>query len=185
MNKNICSYLKLGVFTAFFIIVDQLTKYWATICLKGKNDVSIIKDALVLHYLDGGNTGAAWGLLSGKRTMFLVFTVLAVIIICIFIRNLQNHKTNYSLKPNKFVFLQYLFALLMAGAIGNFIDRTIHGYVIDFIYFKLINFPIFNVADCYVTVSCVIILIICLFKIDEDEFNNIFTLKSKKVINNE
>lgn len=177
MNKNISSYLKIGAFTVFLILVDQLTKYLATIHLKGKNDVSIIKDALVLHYLDGGNTGAAWGMFSGKQTMFLIFTFLAVIIICIFIRNLQNYIINYSLKSYKLIALEYIFALLMSGAIGNFIDRVVHGYVIDFIYFKLINFPVFNVADCYITVSCFLIIIICLFKIDEDEFNKIFTLK--------
>lgn len=68
----------------------------------------------------------------------------------------------------------------MSGAIGNFIDRVVHGYVIDFIYFELIHFPIFNIADCYVTVSCIAIIIICLFKIKEDEFNKIIQLKKQK-----
>ena len=180
MNKQIVSYVKIGIFTAFFIAIDQLTKYLAIIHLKGKNDVSIIKNILVLHYLDGGNTGAAWGILSGKRIVFLAFTILAAIFICIFIRNLQNIITNSSLKMRKFILLQYLLALLSAGAIGNFIDRISYGYVIDFIYFQLINFPIFNVADCYVTISCFFIVLICIFKIKEEEFNIIFSLKNNQ-----
>ena len=66
---------------------------------------------------------------------------------------------------------------MLAGAVGNFIDRIVHGYVIDFIYFKPINFPIFNVADCYVTVSCILIILTCIIKIKDEEFNKIFTLK--------
>lgn len=73
--------------------------------------------------------------------------------------------------------LNYVFATLMAGAVGNLIDRVLHQYVIDFIYFKLINFPIFNVADIYVTVSCFIIIVMCAFIISEDDFNNIISLK--------
>ena len=56
-----------------------------------------------------------------------------------------------------------------AGAVGNMIDRISQGYVVDFLYFKLINFPIFNVADCYVTIAaaCLVILIMFYYK-DED-----------------
>lgn len=61
--------------------------------------------------------------------------------------------------------------LLAAGAIGNFIDRVRFGYVRDFIYFKIINFPVFNVADCYVTVSVIIFIILILFVYkNEDDF---------------
>ena len=80
-------------------------------------------------------------------------------------------------KSTKLVALNYVFATLMAGAVGNLIDRVLHQYVIDFIYFKLINFPIFNVADIYVTVSCFIIIVMCAFIISEDDFNNIISLK--------
>ena len=60
--------------------------------------------------------------------------------------------------------------LLVSGAAGNFIDRVRFGYVRDFIYFKLINFPVFNVADCYVTVSVVLLIILILFVYKEDDF---------------
>ena len=73
--------------------------------------------------------------------------------------------------------------LLVSGAAGNFIDRVRFGYVRDFIYFKLINFPVFNVADCYVTVSVVLLIILILFVYKEDDFN--FLKISKKGDNNE
>ena len=73
-----------------------------------------------------------------------------------------------------------MFLFLIAGAIGNLVDRVTLGYVRDFISFKFIDFPIFNVADIYITVSCVIILLICVFKLNNDDFNSIFTLKGAK-----
>lgn len=169
---------KIGLFELLLITFDQISKYWATIRLKGKNDFDIIKDVLSLHYLDGGNTGAAWGMLSGKIIVFIIFTIFAIIVIAKFMWNtyrLLKRTNKLSIK-----ILNLSLALLMAGAIGNLIDRIIHGYVIDFIYFKLINFPIFNVADCYVTVSCVLIIIICAFKLNEEEFNYILSLKKEE-----
>ena len=60
------------------------------------------------------------------------------------------------------------------------LDRIIHGYVIDFLYFKLINFPIFNVADCYVTVSCIFLIIMSIFFIKDEEFSMIFSSKKEQ-----
>ena len=57
------------------------------------------------------------------------------------------------------------------------IDRIVNGYVVDFLYFKLIDFPVFNVADCYVTIACALLIIFCVFVINDKEFNAIFSLK--------
>ena len=73
--------------------------------------------------------------------------------------------------------MQYIITLLIAGAIGNLIDRIVNGYVVDFLYFKLIDFPVFNVADCYVTIACALLIIFCVFVINDKEFNAIFSLK--------
>ena len=70
-----------------------------------------------------------------------------------------------------------------AGALGNLIDRIFRGYVVDMIYFVPINFPVFNVADCYVTVSVVLLIILILFVYKEDDFG--FLKLSKKGDNNE
>ena len=62
----------------------------------------------------------------------------------------------------------------IAGAIGNFIDRVVHKYVIDFFYFKLINFPIFNVADIYVTVAAFFMIVLGLFYYKDEDFEVFF-----------
>jgi signal peptidase II len=63
---------------------------------------------------------------------------------------------------------------IFAGAAGNLIDRIVHNYVVDFFYFRLINFPIFNVADIYVTVSMFAMIVLFLFYYQEDDFTAIF-----------
>ena len=67
--------------------------------------------------------------------------------------------------------LQIAMILLGAGAVGNLIDRVVNNFVIDFLYFKLINFPIFNVADCYVTISLILLIWLILFYYKEEELD--------------
>ena len=69
--------------------------------------------------------------------------------------------------------MHLILIFLIAGAIGNFIDRILYHYVIDFIYFSLINFPVFNVADIYVTCSVFVLFILILFVYSEDELSTI------------
>ncbi|MDY2590860.1 MAG: signal peptidase II, partial [Agathobacter sp.] len=68
-----------------------------------------------------------------------------------------------------------------AGAIGNLIDRIVNNYVVDFFYFKLIDFPIFNVADIYVTIAAFLFIVLGFFYYKEEDFEIIFS-KSKKDI---
>ena len=172
---------KKSVFSLLFYIIgiavltelDQITKVLAESKLMGKPDFKVIGDAFVFSYLR--NEGAAWGMLSGKINLFLIFTVIVVLLVTYVIINLPVTK--------KYVPLLITCTLLVSGAAGNFIDRVRFGYVRDFIYFKLINFPVFNVADCYVTVSVVLLIILILFVYKEDDFN--FLKISKKGDNNE
>ena len=113
--------------------------------------------------------------LSGKINLFLVFTVIVMLIVTYVIINLP--------ATRKYIPLLITCTLLVSGAVGNFIDRVRFGYVRDFIYFKLINFPVFNVADCYVTVSVALLIILILFVYKEDDFG--FLKLSKKGDNNE
>ena len=76
-----------------------------------------------------------------------------------------------------FFWLNAVAVLFFAGAIGNFIDRVRQGYVVDFFYFSLINFPVFNVADIYVTLSAIALIIVVLFYYKEEDFSLIFTGK--------
>lgn len=180
MSKNHLFWLKNSLFLAFLVIFDQITKYIAKAHIKGEKSYTIIKNIISFKYLDGGNSGAAWGILSGGIILFIIFTIFAVAIISKFIYNIYKvYNTNYSLNPTAKA-LNILMIVLVAGAIGNLIDRIVNGYVIDFISFDFIKFPIFNVADCYITVSCILLFIICIFKVDNKTFNSVFTLKKVK-----
>lgn len=172
-KKRVFSLLFYIIGIAVLTEMDQITKVLAESKLMGKPDFKVIGDAFVFSYLR--NEGAAWGMLSGKINLFLIFTVIVVLLVTYVIINLPVTK--------KYMPLLITCTLLVSGAAGNFIDRVRFGYVRDFIYFKLINFPVFNVADCYVTVSVVLLIILILFVYKEDDFN--FLKISKKGDNNE
>ena len=76
--------------------------------------------------------------------------------------------------------MRILIVLIGAGAVGNFIDRIRQGYVVDFFYFSLINFPIFNVADIYVTAAAFLLIFLCLFYYKEEDFEQIFPSGSSR-----
>ena len=80
----------------------------------------------------------------------------------------------------KFFFLDLISILFFAGAIGNFIDRIAQDYVIDFFYFCLIDFPIFNVADIYVTVAAFLLIVLGFFYYKDEDWEKIFPAKHEK-----
>ncbi len=100
---------------------------------------------------------------SGKINAFLVLTVIIVVVITYIVIRMPVTK--------RYLPMYIVCTMLVSGAIGNFIDRVRLGYVRDFIYFKLINFPVFNVADCYVTISVAIFIVLILFVYKENEFD--------------
>lgn len=151
------------------IIIDQITKYLAVIHLKDKPAFNIINGVLELNYLE--NKGAAFGMLQNQK-IFFVFV--AIIILCVIAYIL--YKTP---DTQKYTIMHILLTLIAAGAIGNMIDRIRLDYVVDFIYFVLINFPIFNVADIYVTVATIILIFVLLFYYKESDLGFI-SFKQKK-----
>lgn len=154
----------ITLLTAF----DQWTKYIAVTHLKGKPPFVIIDGVFEFSYLQ--NSGAAWGILQGHQEFFYILTVLVFIFLIY-----AAIKTPYT---RHYAPLHAVMTLLASGALGNFIDRLINGYVHDFIYFKLINFPVFNIADSYVTISMIIFIVIFLFVYkDESEFNYLIPFK--------
>lgn len=149
------------VLLAILVVIDQVTKYIASVCLQGKEAFVILKNVLEFRYLEGGNTGAAFGILQGKTIILgIVSVVVAVGLLFVYVKISKKEKY-------KNVSIALLF--MIAGAIGNGIDRLLHQYVIDFIYVKVINFPIFNVADCYVTLAAVALFLMIAFDDDEEE----------------
>ena len=79
----------------------------------------------------------------------------------------------------KYVSCHIYLSFILCGAIGNLIDRVLYGYVVDFIYISIINFPIFNIADIFVTVSTVLIACLLLFKYKEDDLNFLRIVEKK------
>ena len=71
----------------------------------------------------------------------------------------------------RYTYMRLILILLISGAIGNFIDRCLHNYVIDFFYFKLIDFPVFNVADIYVTTAAVLLILLFVFYYKEEDID--------------
>lgn len=146
-----------------FIFIDQITKYFAQIYLRGKSSFVLIPGVFELRYLE--NRGAAFGILQNKGVFFIVITIIFMILAVLFYIKLPQRK--------KFRYLRWLTLLIAAGAAGNMIDRIFRGYVIDFFYFSLIDFPVFNVADCYVTVSVFISILLIFFYFTEEDLEEL------------
>lgn len=145
----------------FGIFLDQWAKIIMTNLLKDKPDIPILKDILELHYLE--NRGAAFGIFQGKRFYFIIVVIIVFAVVGWIIWKLPEDK--------KYDKLHITLSLILAGGIGNFIDRIARGYVVDFIYFKLIDFPVFNVADIFITVSTILLAIMLLFLYKEEDFD--------------
>lgn len=151
------------------ILLDQYTKHLAVIHLKDKAAFNIINGVLELNYLE--NKGAAFGMLQNQK-VFFIFVAIVILSVIAYVLFKSPDKSKYTI-------LHILLSLIAAGAIGNMIDRIRYDYVVDFIYFVLINFPIFNVADIYVSVSTVILIILLLFFYKEKDLNFI-SFKQKR-----
>lgn len=174
------------------IFIDQITKYFATIFLKNKAPFVLIEDVFEFQYLE--NQSAAFGIdlisifhrifhfsyfdkhpdafLTAKMLFFVILTVLVIVIIArVYIRIPQN---------KRFRWINWILMFFVAGAIGNCIDRVVNQYVVDFFYFKLIDFPIFNVADIYVTVATVFFIVVALFYYKDEDYELVFPSKKKK-----
>ena len=161
--NNIKKFFVFIFVSCILIIIDQYTKLYAINTFKN-NPLVIIKDVLELSYTE--NTGAAFGIMKGQFSFFYLITFLVILfIIYVF----------YKTKVNKkyFPFLVSL-TLIFSGSIGNLIDRVKNNYVIDFIYFKLIDFPLFNLADSYITIGAIILIYLFIFVYKEEDFNYVF-----------
>ena len=168
LRKKICLSLDMiGIIV--LVLFDQYTKNLAVVHLKDKPAFNIINGVLELNYLE--NKGAAFGMLQNQKAffVFVAFVILGVI----------GYVLYKMPDDQKYKVLHALLSMIAAGAIGNMIDRMRLDYVVDFIYFVLINFPIFNVADIYVSLSTVALVILLLFYYKESDLSFI-SFKQKK-----
>ena len=167
MNKN-----KIFLFEIIAVVIlaaiDFVTKQLAVKYLSN-GSFDIIPGVFSFTLLEGGNSGAAFGMLQGGFWIFIVITIAVVALVIFMLRKLVYEK--------RYRFFHYALVLLLAGALGNFGDRVLtmikygHSYVIDFLYFELSNFPIFNVADCYVTVAACAMIFLGIFYYKDDDFD--------------
>lgn len=171
MAKNKKTSCILGVVvTAFLLFLDQFTKYLAATHLKNGDSIILIKDVFQLHYLE--NRGAAFGMFQGGKVVFIIITLLLVAAIGYIYWHCPMEK--------RYVWIRIIIMFLMAGAFGNLIDRIRLNYVVDFFYFEWIDFPIFNVADIYVSCCMVALVILFLFYYKEEDLEVLLPSKKKK-----
>lgn len=133
------------------IVADQIVKYWAATDLRALGTIPLWEGVFHLTYCE--NTGAAFSMFSGQRWLLLAITVVLLAGLLYALRKnwMQNAFGRMSLR------------LIIGGAIGNMIDRFLLGYVVDMFDFRLINFPIFNVADILLCVGVGMMMLYVLF----------------------
>lgn len=169
---------KSGLYALFAIIgmavlvaLDQWTKSLAVRYLAGQEDFILIPGVFQLEYLE--NRGAAFGLLQNQIWLFVILTgAFLAVAVWVYVR---------LPKIKKYLPLHIIAVVLVSGALGNLIDRIRLGYVVDFFYFSLIDFPIFNVADVYVVLSFISLIICILFVYQEDDFSFLLCKKPEDI----
>ena len=159
-RKRTTYYLAALIIALAGIFLDQITKYLAVVHLKGKEAYVLWDQVFQLEYLE--NRGAAFGMLQNQQIFFFFSVILISAVVVWFYLRVPMEK--------KFLPLRLCAVFIMAGAYGNFIDRLRLGYVIDFFYFKLIDFPVFNLADVYVVVSGIFLILFVCTKYRDDDF---------------
>ncbi len=134
------------------LALDQLSKLACANMLKLGESIDVIKGVFSITYVE--NRGAAFGMLQNAQALFIIITVIACTALVYFIIR------EYKRMP---VSMHISLALILSGAIGNFTDRVALGYVRDMLYFELIDFPVFNIADSAICVGAAILIIDVLF----------------------
>lgn len=169
-------YVRALISIFLLICLDQYAKYMVVQKLAMYDYKPIIGDVFGLYYLE--NKGMAWGLFQNRQVVFLIFTIIILVAMGYLFVRLS--------KDNRFLPLRVCMVFLTSGAIGNMIDRIFHGdvlfqgSVVDFLYIKAIHFPVFNVADMYVTISVAVMLILLLFHYKEQDFHGVLPFLKPK-----
>lgn len=156
----------------FLIIFDQWTKHLAVAFLKGGAEIALLPRVLYLLYVE--NPGAAFGILRGQQFFFLLITIVVLLGILYTVWKIPSsfHSGQAEMEKSRSYFpLFWALCFVFSGAIGNCIDRQLRAYVVDFIYFSPIDFPVFNVADIYVSVSAFLLLLLFMFYYKETDFS--------------
>ena len=163
-KKTAKHYLTAFIVIAAGVILDQWSKYMAVLHLQGTDGVDLIPGVFRLTYLE--NRGAAFGVLQGQQWFFYIITAVILVAVLLVYRRMPAGR--------KFLPVRVGAVLIVSGALGNLIAPVGQGYVVDFFYFELISFPVFNVADIFVTVSAVLLAVLLLLYYKEEDHEYIF-----------
>lgn len=145
-------YVILALFSAAIVGLDQWTKY-LTVAADKAGNLPSTSFLGIFHITYAENTGGAWSMFQGQTWLFIAVLVLFIAAIVVLIwKKWLTAKLEW-----------WCLAAILGGGIGNMIDRLSCGYVRDMICFDFVDFPIFNVADCFITVGCFVLLIYVLF----------------------
>ena len=138
----------MGLLVVLITVLDQLSKFWVVANIPLYGQIPVIPGLVHLTYVQ--NTGAAFSAFQGMQWLFiLVFVLFAAGIVWEFSRNRLGFTT----------FERWCVVAVFAGGLGNMIDRVRLGYVVDMIETEFIRFPVFNVADCFITCGCILLLV--------------------------
>ena len=142
------------------VFADQISKFFVLENLRPVGTIPVLQD--VFHWTYTENTGAAFSMLSGQKYFLIVLPILICFVLgyLLFAKKIEHKLGRCAL------------VFLLGGAIGNLIDRIVHGFVVDFIDVRIINFAIFNVADIFVTVGAGLLIAYLIFFYDKVEENN-------------
>lgn len=138
------------IFTLCLLAIDQLSKYWIVNNMEKGQSQEIINNffSITSHR----NRGAAWGILENNQIFFIVATIIFFIVLIYYANKFKHMLTKFDIIS---------FSLLSGGALGNFVDRVHRKEVVDFLDFNIFgyNYPIFNLADCFICIGVFLILI--------------------------
>ena len=156
-------FLTFSIFAAAIVAADQFTKYLTVANIALYEDVPFIPGLLQLTYVQ--NTGAAFSSFEGQQWLFaLIFAIFTAMIVREFNKKSMGFTT----------FEWWCIAAVYGGGLGNMIDRVRMGYVVDMIETEFMVFPVFNVADCFITCGCIAMMVSLIF------FNKEFWKEEKK-----
>ena len=135
------------ILALLIIGIDQVTKYLTVVNIDLYEVVEVIPNILSWMYLR--NTGAAWSILEGQMWFFYIVTFIVVVVVVYY---LQKYGAQSSL-------LSLSLSFVLAGSVGNVLDRIRLGYVVDMIRIEFIDFPIFNVADMSLFIGVALLIL--------------------------
>lgn len=171
-SKLILHYIIMCLIVAAAVVLDQWTKHLAVVNLKEKSAGTIVFIDKFLQFTYVENRGTAFGIGQGKVWLFTLMSIVILAFVVYIYRKIPF--------KGRYIPMRIIAVLLAAGAIGNMIDRIALGYVVDFLEFGFMDFPVFNVADIYVTTAEIMLIVFGLFFYKEPDFE-IFAAKKEEV----